>query len=85
MDRLVVRVIATGKDELAQLQTARRLSRRAFARYTIESLGSTRQKNELLEYARDNEKLLDAEVRGNAMIYEVSFPIQKIPKKPKGK
>ena len=76
-DKLIVRVISTGKNELEQLQTARRLSRRAFAKYVKQKYDLEKSLSELLELARDTESLLDAEIRVSAMIYTVSFPVPK--------
>jgi hypothetical protein len=76
-NKLVVRVIASGSDDLERLAKARSLSRAAFARYSTEAMASQYTKAQLLEYARDNESIVDAELRGSALRYVVSFPLPK--------
>ncbi len=74
---LVVRVMAKGKNDLDRVQTARRMSRRAYAKYVTKHHAGPASKDRLLRRARDTEKLLDAELHGSVLLYTVSFDLPK--------
>jgi hypothetical protein len=74
-DCLIVTVTVSAPDELSRIQRARQRTRELFANYMKKMYASEKTKDEWLEFARDNEKLLDAEENSDKLTYTVQFPI----------